>query len=358
MKEFKEKIGRLNRLMEEEKWDGVVLTRQHNFSWLTCGGENFVAVNSEEGIGYLLVEKEKVTLFTSNIEALRLKEEELGELPIEVQEIPWWKNLADSLQETVKGKEVAWDSHPSVEEKITPLRYSLTASEVERYFVLGRECARELEWVLMGVKEGVKEREVAGRISKSLLSLGISPVVILVAADERIEKFRHPLPTDNPLKKMLMGVVCGRRGGLTVSVTRLISLGKVSAELERKHRAVCYVDTVFISSTVVGRSIGEIFKEGVKAYTEQGYPEEWKKHHQGGPTGYRTREFKATKGENRKVEFRQAFAWNPSITGTKSEDTIIAYDESPLIVTSTPTWPKVKVEYGRRIWERPDILAL
>jgi len=358
MKEFEEKIKKLTELMEREGWEGILLTHQHNFSWLTCGGENFVAVNSEEGVGYLLVERGKVTLFTSNIEALRLKEEELDDLSIEVEEIPWWESLPGTLERMLKGRKIAWDKTPSVEEKISYLRYSLTASEVERYFVLGRECARGLEWVLMGLKEGVKEREVAARISSSLLSSGIYPVVILVAADERIEKFRHPLPTDNPFKKTLMGVVCGRRGGLIVSITRLVSLGKPSPELERKHNAVCYVDTVFISSTVTGKSIGEIFREGVKAYTEMGYPEEWRKHHQGGPTGYKTREFKATEKEDRKVEFRQPFAWNPSITGTKSEDTIIAYEESPLIITSTPTWPKVRIEYGGRVWERPDILIL
>ncbi len=358
MEEFKEKSGRLIRLMEREKWEGIVLTYQHNFSWLTCGGSDFVSVNSEKGVGYLLVEKDKITLFTSNIESLRLKEEELGNLPIEIKEVPWWKSLSEEIENVAKGKKIVWDNIPSVEEKISYLRYSLTPEEVERYYVLGRESARSVESVLMGLGEGVKEREVAGRISRFLLSYGIYPVVLLVAADERIEKFRHPLPTDKPFKKTLMAVVCGRREGLIVSLSRLVSLGKLTPELMKKHKAVCYVDTVLISSTIPGKRIGEIFKKGMKAYEEKGFASEWKKHHQGGPTGYKTREFRANEEENRKVEIRQAFAWNPSITGTKSEDTIIAYKESPLIITQTPTWPKVRVEYEGKIWERADILTL
>jgi hypothetical protein len=62
--------------------------------------------------------------------------------------------------------------------------------------------------------------------------------------------------------------------------------------------------------------------------------------------GYEGREFKATPTETRKVVEHQLVGWNPSIAGTKSEDTILSSGE---LLTSTKGWP--------RRGGRPDILV-
>ena len=103
--------------------------------------------------------------------------------------------------------------------------------------------------------------------------------------------------------------------------------------------------------------MAEIFAAGVKAYRDSGFPEEWRQHHQGGPTGYAGRYFKATPTEERKVIADSAFAWNPSITGTKSEDTIlIAGKKEPEVISTTPGWPMVETVYKGIKISRPAIL--
>ena len=67
-------------------------------------------------------------------------------------------------------------------------------------------------------------------------------------------------------------------------------------------------------------------------------------HHQGGAIGYRSREWIAHPRSQEVVEERQAFAWNPTITGTKVEDTALALGERIEIVTSTPDWPSIELE--------------
>ncbi|NIM04638.1 MAG: aminopeptidase P family protein, partial [Armatimonadetes bacterium] len=54
----------------------------------------------------------------------------------------------------------------------------------------------------------------------------------------------------------------------------------------------------------------------------------------------------------------QAFGWNPSIAGTKSEDTIIASSDDPLIISAIPRWPMISVETDIGTIERPDILVM
>jgi len=63
-------------------------------------------------------------------------------------------------------------------------------------------------------------------------------------------------------------------------------------------------------------------------------------HHQGGASGYRTREWVAHPASSEQVQLNQAFAWNPSITGTKTEETSIALADRVEIITTTPDWPR------------------
>ncbi|HVR87234.1 MAG TPA: aminopeptidase P family protein, partial [Planctomycetota bacterium] len=64
------------------------------------------------------------------------------------------------------------------------------------------------------------------------------------------------------------------------------------------------------------------------------------------PMGYEGRDFKATPTETRKVVAKQLVGWNPSITGTKSEDTLLSTGE---VLTAARDWPTVGA--------RPDILC-
>ena len=60
---------------------------------------------------------------------------------------------------------------------------------------------------------------------------------------------------------------------------------------------------------------------------------------QGGPTGYEPRDFLADFESDSPVEVHQAFAWNPSVTGAKSEDTTLAGNDGPEILTADACWP-------------------
>ena len=154
-----------------------------------------------------------------------------------------------------------------------------------------------------------------------------------------------------------MVVLCARKWGLIASLTRLVHFGELPSSIRRKHDAVVKVDAAFISRTRPGTKVGEILEYGRKTYAEVGHPEEWKFHHQGGPTGYAGRDYKATPDNENIIQANQAVAWNPSIAGTKSEDTIIALGKKTEILTSVRGWPMIEVEIEGARLERPDILV-
>ena len=155
-----------------------------------------------------------------------------------------------------------------------------------------------------------------------------------------------------------MMVVCAKGHGLIANLTRIVHFGKIPSDLQRRHRACLQVECALWAASKPGVVAGSLYDLAAREYLWQGYEGEQLKHHQGGPTGYETRDYLAVPGETRKLVENQALAWNPSITGTKSEDTVLLTRKGLEVLTQTPGWPMLKVNYGGGEYRRPDILLI
>jgi hypothetical protein len=56
------------------------------------------------------------------------------------------------------------------------------------------------------------------------------------------------------------------------------------------------------------------------------------------------------------IQDGMAFAWNPSITGVKTEDTVMLRPGALDVLTATGEWPMLDVAAGGRPYQRPAIL--
>jgi antitoxin VapB len=178
---------------------------------------------------------------------------------------------------------------------------------------------------------------------------------VLVAGAERQPVHRHPLPTGAPLGRHALLAVTAERHGLFVSTTRLVSFGPPPPRLVELMEACAGVDAAVLRASRPGRSLGEIFADLADAYARHGFPDEWRRHHQGGLTGYAGREVFATPNEQTRLPGTCAVAWNPSITGgAKSEDTALVSDDRIELLTATPRLPTIDVDGLRR----PGIVEL
>jgi len=361
MKELDVKLKRVRKFLGENRLEAVLLSRQANFSWITCGGDSHVVMGSEQGVASALVTKKNIFIVTNNIETLRIKNEEL-ENGFKILSYNWYEE-----NEKVKlirkicslnrlGTDTGFAGAKNITKDFAGLRYRLTSEEIKRYEALGKDCAISMDKTCRCVKKGDTEHEIAAKLAKEMLEKGIAPIVLLVAADDRIKKYRHPIPTFNKVKKYAMLVLCGKRYGLILSMTRIVHFGKLSAELKEKHSAVLKADACFILGTKPGKKISDIFRCAADTYKYTGYADEWKLHHQGGATGYEGRDYKGTPGSNEIALENQAFAWNPSITGTKSEDTIITTGQGIKVISVIKNWPMITLGCCGEKIKRPDIL--
>jgi antitoxin VapB len=149
---------------------------------------------------------------------------------------------------------------------------------------------------------------------------------------------RHPLPTEATIGGSALLAFTAEREGLHVSMTRIVSFGPPPHALAERVRKAAEVDAAVLAASRPGASLGELFEVLARAYGT----EEWRRHHQGGITGYRGREVFATPGDATVLPSACAVAWNPSVTGGgKSEDTALVTAAGVEVVTRTPQLPEL-----------------
>jgi Xaa-Pro aminopeptidase len=360
MSELETKLTRIGELLAEHNLDALLLQGVTNFAWVTCGASSYVNTASNDSVAALLITPTGRHIFTNNIEAPRLEQGEgLKEQGWEFH-VSGWQEASDAVASIAGDLRLGADGpYPGAQDlsrEIPRLRMNLLPAEQERFRALGHLCAEAMNQAIRAVQPGMTEFQIAAILGAEAQRRGVLPIVNLIATDERIFSFRHPLPTAKQMDRYAMLVLCGRQHGLVCSITRLVHFGPLPDELRRKAEAVATVDAAFIAATRPGQSLSEVFKTGQAAYAKEGFPDEWRLHHQGGPAGYEPREIVATTDTHDVVAAGQVYAWNPSITGTKSEDTILVHEEGFEILTEIEGWPTVSAVVDGQSIPRPATL--
>ena len=362
MTEFERKQSTLQALLAQRQLGALWLRRVSSFAWATCGAASYVNTATTDGAASLLITPSGRYVITNNIEATRLRQEEqLEEQGWELRVAPWHA-ADDAVAELTRGLGLGCDGAcpgaVDLSAEMARVRANLLPEEGERFRALGRLCAEAMDVAIRAVRPGQTEQEIAALLAYETQRRSVQPIVNLIATDERIFQFRHPLPAGKKLERYAMLILCGRRRGLVCSITRLVHFGKLPDEVRRKMEATAQVDATFVATTRPGQTLGQVLARAIKAYAETGFADEWQLHHQGGPASYEPREWVATPGMTDVVSVGQAYAWNPSITGVKSEDTILVGEDSNEVLTTIANWPTLPVMVDGQTILRPAVLEI
>jgi len=74
--------------------------------------------------------------------------------------------------------------------------------------------------------------------------------------------------------------------------------------------------------------------------------------------GYVGRDYRVTAKTKEIIQENQAFTWNPSITGTKSEDTMLATKNGPIVLSEPSIFPVLTMERNGNVFKRHDIMEM
>jgi Xaa-Pro aminopeptidase len=362
--EFEQKHALVAEHLQRGDLEAALLARRCSFSWLTCGAHNYVGQTCDVGNSHLLVDRQGAVVLANNIEAPRLADE-LSTIGIEVVAYDYTDadGLVGAIQERVGSGEIGSDvTVPGLDTQtlgpqFDQLRWRLTDWELQRYRGLCTDVVGAVEHVCRTFSPGCSEHVIAGQTELALRNVGCVSWVLLVGADDRLERFRHPLPTDQLASRRALIAVCAERGGLISACSRVASFEPIDDDLRQRHVACVTVDAALWSRTNAGATLADCFAEAVEAYAATGFADQWRLHHQGGSIGYLPRERKAAPNDMTVALADQPFAWNPSITGVKSEDTILCTASGPTALAAPTDWPTVSADWKGYVVQRPDILV-
>jgi Xaa-Pro dipeptidase len=317
---------RLRALLEQRGLGGLVLRRPQNFAWYTGGADSRVDHVSPLGVAELIVTPDAELVLASTIEAPRMREEQTPEL--DVVEYTWYEGPEQALREVVGGVSLGADvplaGTGDVSEDVAALRRVLDPDAIERLRGVGRDATDAMSEAAAAVSAGMDELEAAAALQAACRRRGLSAPVLLAAADGRIARHRHPIPVGARIESRVMLVASAERGGLYANLTRFVDLVEPDPEVARRVAACdAILRRLREESTRPGRTLAEVFEDCRRFYREAGFPDEEQLHHQGGSTGYGSREVIATPTTHDLIVEGQAFAWNPSITGAKAEETFV-----------------------------------
>jgi Xaa-Pro dipeptidase len=353
MTETTAKLARLRALVAERGLPGIVLTRPAAVAWLTGGATNVIDRSAATDAVWIAVGPDAGACISTVVEGPRLRAE--FELPFEVVEVPWqdpdaYRRAAD----LVVGAEAPEDD--VLDDDLTALRLALVPEERARLAALGADATSAVEDALRAWRPGATDRDVMADVAAGCERAGIVPVCLIVGGDDRLERFRHPLADSSPMHRQAMAVLVGMRHGLHVALTRHASAGRPGAALAGSHAEALQIEAAVLDACCeTGVTYGDVLARLAAAYGDG----RWQEHWQGGPIGYRQREFEiapappATRWHREPVAPHHAIAFNPSVAGGgKVEDTFLVADGRLEPLTASARWPTVEVA-GR---PRPAIL--
>ena len=331
---------------------GVLVAAHHNVAWLTGGRGNRVDASREIGAARLLITADGRRFVLANaIEMPRLLDEVLAGFGYEPIEYSWTDDQADparalSVARGLTHSDAIAADWPlpgatPAETALMRTRTHLTAAEAERYRALGRDVARAVTRLCHNLTPGDDERDIARSAAEAVADVGARAIVTLVGSDERLRRYRHPVPTAARWRHIVMTALCAERDGLVVSMSRIVASRAAAADIADRTRAAAGVIDRLLAASRDRGTASALYQIAAAAYQEAGFPGEEQRHHQGGAIAYRAREWIAHPASRETVHPTQAFAWNPTITGTKIEDTALLIDGQVEIVTATPEWPSL-----------------
>lgn len=363
--EIEIKVDSLRQVMISQNLNGIYISKQEHFAWITAGGDNIVTRFVEDGICAIFITLNGRYFICNNIETQRMIDEEvLDQLGFEERSMWWYENRTIAFIDDLIGAtgafaaDIALDRAVDANSILKNLEMVLTENEIGRYVHLGDVFSNTIESFMQTINPGDTELEIAGRLGARMWENGIEPVLFLIAADDRIYKYRHPIPTEKKLEKLLMISCNARYKGLVTKITRMLHVGEIPADFQKQYQQTVDIENAMASVTKPGVDDIVPFNLSKKMYEDFGYPEMWKVHHQGGPQSYTNGLYLITPDNHKIIQLHQCYGYNPTITGTKTEDGFVVTEDGPLFITYPVIFPELKSEIDGITYNRPGILEI
>lgn len=357
------KHARLAALLKQVGRDGLLLLSPESFSWMTSGG-TIRGVLDPATAPALYCTADARWVICSNVDSMRLFDEEVEGLGFQLKEWPWHWGREQFLADLCANRKIASDAPVGVDgdvvvvgPQVALLRRQLTVYEQAALAVVGQVVAHAIEATCRNLERHETEREIAGQVAHRLMHRGVHAVHVGVAADGRARHYRRHGFTAAPLTRHAVISATGRKYGLHATAARVVCFGEPSDELKAEMTAVCRVSAGYVASTWPDALPREVLLAGRRIYLLSGQEHEWLQSPQGHVTGRSPVESQFTPRSDDLLHAGWPVVWHASAGAAVSCDTFLVADEGARLMTPTEVWPLKRIRVQGAEIVRPDVLV-
>jgi Xaa-Pro dipeptidase len=358
--EVKEKESRVYRLLERIDCQSLLITRRENFAWLSCGGRAVVSYVTDASPVFLLITPVKKYAIGYNMDVPRTMDEELLNQdyePISLSTLG--KSPLEAALDLAEGKVAADEKINSVTfagPAITALHEPFTPQEITRYRQIARESAEIVHDLACWVEPGMTERKVLGHMWGKFLEHDFEGDCMFVVSDERIQRYRHAVPSSKKIENVVMIAPAVYKYGLHVVISRMVYFSPPSDDLLHRQQAVSTILSSMVNHAIPGTNLHDLLTLCYDLFDSLGFPEEKGNHMHGGPTGYRVGYPERCRDLIDIVQQNTALAWYITVRGAKTEEVVLPGLSCGEIISLEPKWPMVTIQHNGFSSLVPDIL--
>jgi Xaa-Pro dipeptidase len=358
--EILEKEHRVRTLLSSLGYDSLLLTRRENFSWMSCGGRSVTSNVVHSSPVYLLLTLDKKYAIGLNMDLPRTWDEELANQGFEPVSLPaFGKSPLQAARELAKGKLAADDVFSgldNIEQEILSIHEPFTPQEKDRYKAVAAESSGIIRELADWVEPGMSERLVLAHMWELYVEHNFDGDCMFVVSDERIKQYRHAIPGYKKIGKVVILAPAVFKAGLHVQISRMVVFGEPPTETLRRFHDMAYLQAVMVASTKPGVKLNSLLNLCLSHFEKLGYPEEKANHVHGGPTGYRVSYPERSLDLKETVHPNMAFCWYLTVSGAKTEETLLVNDRDAEIISLANNWPTVAMDYEGTKIAIPDLM--
>ncbi|TWT63550.1 hypothetical protein [Rubinisphaera italica] len=282
------------KLLQETRYDGLLLTLPENIAWFTAGGQVHFQHGSGRPETALFINKTGRIVLTVDSVAPQFFDREIKALGFQLKERLWTDGLEDLSDEICRGRAVISDSGfgrtRALANRIDPLRQQFSESTANKYSTTQQKLTQLVNEVASKIQPGQTEIEVASLIAAELIAHQFQPQRLQVYADEHHFQYPHWDCDHTPIQSRcaVHGIVS--QAGLYYATTETVDFNAPDQSILQKREQAQVILTRASELSKVGFSLTKLWQEILKTYTELGIPDEWRTAEFAMQLGYRNPE--------------------------------------------------------------------
>jgi len=288
--EIRAKFQRLQRIRRNHKAQALVLTLPEHITWALGG---LITPEIIPGARYaVLIGSRKERLIAPSTLSGQLQDR-LQRLGVQVETYDWRDApdqgaILQSAEKFYKGRLLCDDPRlglESIESELQEAKLPLTPQEADKYRWLGQAANWVISRTASNAERGETEAALAANLYAGCVEVGLKPIEIWAAVDDRAYTAVGALPSTQPLGKLAVLSLRAERWGLKVKLARTFSLGKAPGELVGDFESCTTVLESLVAAAKPSAPLSDCYKAAQAAARTVGLQERFQFLLLGGVTG-------------------------------------------------------------------------